>query len=139
MYVAAGLDDTFLEPKDGSRFLSRQCDVAWTKQLALLLTDCNSLYDWIDKEGAAPSSTDERLAIQLAIVKSRETDGEVDLRWVDARYQNCSLLDEARIEEIRGSIAASDQPGAVADHDEETMLDNRRAEGEGEAKMPESE
>ena len=34
-----------------------------------LVTDCKSLYDAIHKEGAAPASTDKRLA--LAIVKAK--------------------------------------------------------------------
>ena len=36
---------------------------------SILMTDCKSLYDAIHKEGAAPASTDKRLAIELAIVK----------------------------------------------------------------------
>ena len=42
------------------------------KPLALLVTDCERLYDAIHKDGAALSSTDKRLAIELAIVKFRK-------------------------------------------------------------------
>ena len=37
---------------------------------SILVTDCKSLYDAIHKEGAAPASTDKKLAIELAKVKS---------------------------------------------------------------------
>ena len=35
---------------------------------SILITDCKSRYDAVHKEGAAPASTDKRLAIELAIV-----------------------------------------------------------------------
>ena len=54
--------------------------------------DCESLYDAIHKEGAAPASTDKRLAIELAIVKADAVSGETDLRWIDARYQIADCL-----------------------------------------------
>ena len=56
-------------------------DGALKKQPALLVTDCKSLYDAIHKE-AAPASTDKRLAIELAIVKSRATEGEANFWWM---------------------------------------------------------
>ena len=59
--------------------------MATKKQPSLLVIDCKSLYDAIHKERAAPSSTDKRPAIELATVKSRATEGEADLRWIDAR------------------------------------------------------
>ena len=40
-----------------------------TARPSILVTDCKSLYDAIHKEGAAPASTDKRLAIELAIGK----------------------------------------------------------------------
>ena len=58
-----------------------------TARPSILFTDCKSLYDAIHKEGAAPASTDKRLAIELAIVKAKAVSGETDLRWIDARYQ----------------------------------------------------
>ena len=57
-----------------------------------LVTDCKSLYDAIHKEGAAPASTDKRLAIELAIVNAKAVSGETDLRWIDARYQIADCL-----------------------------------------------
>ena len=56
------------------------------------ITDCKSLYDAIHKEGAAPASTDKRLAIELAIVKAKAVSGETDLRWIDARCQIADCL-----------------------------------------------
>ena len=42
-----------------------------TARPSILVADCKSLYDAIHKEGAAPASTDKRLAIELAIVKAK--------------------------------------------------------------------
>ena len=53
----------------------------------ILITECQSLYDAIHKEGAAPASTDKRLAIELTMVKAKAVSVETDLRWIDARYQ----------------------------------------------------
>ena len=61
-------------------------------QPAMLVTDCKSLSDALHREGASPSSTDKRLAMELAIVKSLATDGEADMRWIDARYQIADRL-----------------------------------------------
>ena len=58
-----------------------------TARPSILVTDCKSLYDAMHKEGAAPASTDERLAIELVIVKAKAVSGETDLMWIDARYQ----------------------------------------------------
>ena len=74
-----------------------------TARPSILVTDCKSLYDEIHKEGAAPASTDKRLAIELAIVKAKAVSGETDLRWIDAEISNCRLFEEARLKEIRGS------------------------------------
>ena len=46
---------------------------------SILVTDCKSLYDVVHKEGAAPASTDKRLAIELAIVKAKAVSGETGL------------------------------------------------------------
>ena len=51
-----------------------------TARPSVLVTDCKSLYDAIHKEGAAPASTDKRLAIELALVKAKAVSGETDLR-----------------------------------------------------------
>ena len=63
-----------------------------TARPSILVTDCKSLYDAIHKEGATPASTDERLAIELAIVKAKAESGETDLRLVDAIYQIAECL-----------------------------------------------
>ena len=59
---------------------------------SILVNDCKSFYDAVHKEGAAPASTDKRLAIELAIVKAKAVSGETDLRWIDARYQIADCL-----------------------------------------------
>ena len=74
-----------------------------TARPSILVTDCKSLYDAIHKEGAAPASTDKRLAIELAIVKAKAVSGETDLRWIDGEISNCRLLDETRLKKVRGS------------------------------------
>ena len=43
---------------------------------SILVTDCKSLYDAVHKEGAAPASTDKRLAVELAIVKAKAVSGD---------------------------------------------------------------
>ena len=55
-----------------------------TARPSVHVTDCKNLYDAIHK-GAAPASTDKRLAIELAIVKAKAVSGETDLRWISAR------------------------------------------------------
>ena len=74
-----------------------------TARPSILVTDCKSLYDAIHKEGAAPASTDKRLAIELAIVKGQGTVGETDLRWIDARYQIADCLTKHASRKVRGS------------------------------------
>ena len=63
-----------------------------TTRPSILVTDCKNLYDAIHKEGAAPASTDKRLAIELAIVKAKAVSRETDLRWIDVRYQIAGCL-----------------------------------------------
>jgi len=59
---------------------------------AIAVTDCKSLYDSLKKEGAAPSSSDKRLAIELALVRQKLQDGETHIRWIDARFQIADCL-----------------------------------------------
>ena len=59
---------------------------------SILVTDCKSLHDAKHKEGAAPASTDKRLAIELAIVKAEAVSGETDLRWIDVSCQIADCL-----------------------------------------------
>ena len=70
------------------------------EQPALLVTDCKNLYDATHKEGAAPSSTDKRLAIELAIVKSRAAEDEADLRMASSAVPDCRLSHQARMEKV---------------------------------------
>ena len=70
-----------------SDFVLENYEQFLTARPSILVTDCKSLYDAIHKEGTAPASTDERLAIVLAIVKAKAVCGETDLRWIGARYQ----------------------------------------------------
>ena len=81
-------------------FCFNEFEGALKKQPALWVSDWNSVHGPTNKEGAAPSSTDKRLAVELATFKSRATEGEVYLRWVDARYQIADCLTKARIEEV---------------------------------------
>ena len=62
-----------------------------TARRSIFVTDWKSLYDAIHK-GAAPASTDKRLAIKLDIVKAKAVSGETDFRWIDARYQIADCL-----------------------------------------------
>ena len=94
---------------DDDRVLFVQLRGSLKNQPALLVTDCKSLYDAIQKEGAAPSSTDNRLAIDLASVKSRATEGKADLRGTDARYQKEDYLTKHASRKSEGCSAASDQ------------------------------
>ena len=101
---------------------------ALKKQPAVLVTDCESLHDAVHKEGAAPSSTDKRLAIELATVNSRATEGEADVRWIDARYEIADCLAEHASRKTEGVLQALWRITA-----EETMLETGREEREREA------
>ena len=97
---------------------------------SILVIDCKGLYDAIHKEGAAPASTDKRLAIELAIVKAKAGSGETDLRWIDARYQiadcltkHASRKSEAVLQKIRNEAQGKLRA-------EEDMLDRRKQERE---------
>ena len=59
-------------------FVLENYEQCLTSRPSVLVTDCKSLYDAIHKEGAAPASTDKRLAIELAIVKAEAVSGETD-------------------------------------------------------------
>ena len=98
------------------------------KQPALLVTDCKSPYDAIHKEGAALSSTDKRLVIELATVKSRPMEGEAELRWIDARYHiaDCFTMHASRkFEEVEQPVISQAHWRITA---AEAMLETRRAE-----------
>ena len=101
-----------------------------TARPSILVTDCKSLYDATHKEGAAPASTDKRLAIELAIVKAKAVSGETDLRWIDARYQIAECLTKhasRKSEAVLQKILQEAQWRITA---EEDMLDKRKRERE---------
>ena len=95
------------------------------KKKALLVTDCKSLCDAIHKEGAAPSSTDQRLALELAIVKSRATEGEADLRWIDTRYQIAECLTQHASRKSVDVLQQENNQAPWRITAEETMLETR--------------
>ena len=78
---------TMWEQMTRGEFVLQNYEQFLTARPSILVTDCKSLYDAIHKEGAAPASTDKRLAIELPVVKAKAVSGETDLRWIDARYQ----------------------------------------------------
>ena len=137
---------TMWEQMTSSAFVLENCEQFLKARPSILITDCKSLYDAIDKEGTAPASTGKRLAVELATVKANAVSGETDLRWIDARYQIAICLtkhatrkSEAVVQEVLNEaqwrIAA-----------EEDMLDRRRQEREvrnrsscGEESWPTSE
>ena len=95
-----------------------------------LVTECKSLNDAIHKEGAAPASTDKRLAIELATVNAEEVSGETDLRWIDARYQIADCLTKhasGKSETVLQKVLREAQWRITA---EENMLDRRKRERE---------
>ena len=97
---------------------------------SILVTDCKSLYDAIHKEGAAPASTDKRLAFELAIVKANAVSSETDLRWIDARYQIADCITKhasRKFETVLQKILQEAQWRITA---EEDMLDRRKQERE---------
>ena len=94
------------------------------------ITDCKSLYDAIHKQGAAPASTDKRLAIELATVKAKAASGETGLRWIDARYQIADCLTKhtsRKSEAVLQKVLNEAQWRITA---EEDMLDRRKRERE---------
>ena len=99
-----------------------------TARPSILVTDCKSLYDAIHKEGAAPASTDKRLAIELAIVKAKAVSGETDLRC--ARYQiaDCLTKHASRKSEAVLQEILQEAPWKITA--EEDMLDRRKRERE---------
>ena len=75
------------------------------KQPALLVTDCQSLHDAISRgRSRLFSSTDKRLAVDLAIVKSRATAGEADNSWINARCQVADCLYQACTEKFEEEL-----------------------------------
>ena len=122
---------TMWEQMTRGEFVLENYEQFLTARPSVLVTDCKSLYDAIHKEGAAPPSTDKRLAIELALVKAKAVSGETDLRWIDARLSNWRLLDEARLGEVWAQscrkFCKRPQWRITA---EEDMVDRRKGERE---------
>ena len=121
---------TMWEQMTRGEFVLENYEQFLTARPSILVTDCKSLYDAIHKEGAAPASTDKRLAIELAIVKAKAVSGETDLRWIDARYQIADCLTKhasRKSEAVLQKILQEAQWRITA---EEDMLDKRKHERE---------
>ena len=121
---------TIWEQMTRGDFVLENYDQFLTARASILVTDCKSLYDAIHKEGAAPASTDKRLAIELAIVKAKAVSGESDLRWIDARFQIADCLTKhasRKSEAVLQKILQEAQWRIIA---EEDMLDKRKQERE---------
>ena len=121
---------TMWEQMTRGEFVLENHEQFLTARPSILVTDCKSLYDAIHKEGAAPASTDKRLAIELAIVKEKAVSGETDLRWIDARYQiaDCPTKHASRKSQaVLQKILPEAQRRITA---EEDWLDRRKRERE---------
>ena len=101
-----------------------------TARPSIVVTDCKSLYDAIHKEGAAPASTDKRLAIELAIVKDKAVSGETGSRWIDARYQIADCLTKHASRKSEAVLQKIQQEAQWRITAEEDMLDRRKRERE---------
>ena len=100
-----------------------------TARPSILVTDCKSFCDATHKEGAAPASTDKRLAIELAIVMAKAS-GETDLRWIDARYQVADCLTKHASRKSEAVLQKVLQEAQWRITAEENMLDRRKQERE---------
>ena len=113
-----------------SEFVLKSYEQFLKARPSILITDCESSYDAIHEEGAAPASTDKRMAIELAIVKGKAVSGETDLRWIDARYQIADCLTKhasRKSESVLQKVPNEAQRRITTDED---MLDRRRQERE---------
>ena len=121
---------TMWEQMTRSEFVLENYEQFLKARPSILVTGCKSLYDAIHKEGAAPSSKDKRLAIELAIIKAKAVSSETDLRWIDARYQIADCLTKhasRKSEAVLQKILDEAQWMITA---EEDMLDKRKQERE---------
>ena len=82
------------------------------------------------QEGAAPASTDKRLAIELAIVKAKAVSGETDLKWIDARYQIAHCLTKHASRKSEAVLQKILQETQWRIPEEEDMLNRRKRERE---------
>ena len=121
---------TMWEQMTRGEFVLENYEQFLTARPSILVTCCKSLYYAIHKEGAAPASSDKRLAIELAIVKAQAVSCETDLRWIDARYQIADCLTKQasiKSEAVLQKILQEAQWRITA---EEDMLDKRKQERE---------
>ena len=121
---------TMWEQMTRSDFVLEKYEQFLTARPSILVTDCKSLYDAIHKEGAAPASTDKRLAIALAIVKAKAVSGETDLRWIDVKYQNADCLTKHASRKSEAVLQKILQEARWRITAEEDMLDRRKRERE---------
>ena len=113
-----------------SVFVLENYEQFFTARSSIFVTDCKSLYDAIHKEGTAPASTDERLAIELAIVKAKAVCGESDLRWTGARYQIADCLTKHASRKSEAVLQKILQEAQWIITAEEDMVDRRKRERE---------
>ena len=121
---------TVWEQMTSSDFVLEKYEQFFTGRASILVTDYTSLYDAIHKEGAAPASTDKRLAIVLAIVKAKAVSGETELRWIDARYQIADCLTKHASRKSEAVLQKILQEARWRITAEEDMLDQRKRERE---------
>ena len=84
-------------------FVLENCEQFLTARHSILVTDCKSLYDAIH-EGAAPASTDKRLAIELGHSQGQGSVRCNGLEVDGCKISNRRLLDETRPKKVRGSL-----------------------------------
>ena len=121
---------TMWEQTTRSEFVLENYEQFLTARPSIPVTDCKSLFDAIHKEGAAPASTDKRLAIELAIVKAKAVSGEIDLRWIDERYQIAGCLTKHASRKSEALLQKILQEAQWRITAEEDMLDRRKRERE---------
>ena len=121
---------TMWEQMTRSEFVLENYEQFVKARPSILVSDCKSLYDAIHKEGAAPASTDKRLAIELVIIKSKAVSGETDLRWIDARYQIADCLTKHASRKSEAGLQKILDEAQWMITAEEDMLDTRKQERE---------
>ena len=94
----------------------------------ILVTDCKSLFFKMQftEKGAAPVSTDKRLAIELAIIKAKAMSGETDLRLINARNQIADRLTKHASRKSKAFLQKVLNEAQWKITAEEDMLDRRK-------------
>ena len=121
---------TMWEQMTRSEFVLENYEQFLKARASTLVTDCKSLYDAIHREGAAPASTDKRLAIVLAITKAKAVSGETDLRWKNARNQIADCLTKHASRKSEAVLQKILDEARWMSTAEEDMLDKRQQEKE---------